>query len=145
MKTLRSELSDDTDYWAKIKREAPFVAINKSEDAAKQLITLNSLLSTIYFGLISFNDILKQNISLTVLLLFILPLPLWLVSLFFASRVIMPGIYTVNSKEIQSDYTAIGRLKYHHLWWSYTVLIVSIFVLLVNVMVYLIILPPPIP
>ena len=65
----------EQDYWEKVQREAPLGAINKSEEAAKQLITLTSLLSTIYFGIASFNEVLKQTVSGPFAHLSALPLP----------------------------------------------------------------------
>jgi len=100
-------------YWEKVQLEAPLAAINRSEEAAKQLITLTSVLSTIYFGIASFNEVMKQALSGPFLLLFALPLPLWFGSLFFAIRVIVPRAYAVT--RIQDDYVAISRVKHRHL------------------------------
>jgi hypothetical protein len=130
-------------YWEKVEREAPLVAINKSEEAAKQLITLTSLLSTIYFGIASFNRVLKQTVPGPFALLFALPLSLWLGSLFFATRVIVPRAYVV--KQIQADYVAISKVKYRHLQRSYALLVISMFVLLVEVAAYLLWVPAPPP
>jgi hypothetical protein len=133
----------ERDYWEKVQREAPLIAINKSEEAAKQLITLTSLLSTIYFGIASFNEALKQTVSGPFALLLVLPLPLWLGSLLFATRVIVPRAYVV--KQIQADYVAISKMKHRHLQWSYALLVTSMFVLLVEVAVYLLWVPAPPP
>lgn len=135
--------SEQQDYWEKVQREAPLVAINKSEEAAKQLIMLTSLLSTIYFGIASFNEVLKQTVSGSFVLLFALPLPLWLGSLFFATRVIVPRAYVIT--QVQADYVAISQVKHRYLRWGYTLLIASMLVLLVNVVVYLLWVPAPPP
>jgi hypothetical protein len=130
-------------YWEKVQREAPLAAINKSEEAARQLITLTSLLSTIYFGIASFNEVLKQTVSGPFVLLFALPLPLWLGSLFFAVRVIVPRAYVI--KKVQAGYIAISQVKHRYLRWGYALLIASMLVLLVNVVVYLLWVPAPQP
>jgi len=130
------------EYWAKVNREAPLVAIAKCEDAAKQLITLNSLTTTIYIGIISFSDILKHPLSSRPALLFlVLPLPFWLTSLILATRVIVPRTYVV--KQIQEDYEKISRLKHGFLKWSYALLIISMLALIAVITIYLLCVPPP--
>lgn len=132
------------DYWKKIDQEAPILAITKCEEAAKQLITLTSLITTIYTGVISFSDIIKQPMALRpILLLIMLPLPFWLTSLFLATRVIVPRAYP--AKQIEDDYIKISRVKYHYLQWSYAILIVSMIVLVVAIGIYLLVVPPPPP
>ncbi len=129
------------DYWEKVDREAPISAIAKCEEAAKQLITLISLITTIYVGIISFSDVLKQPMSLRPTLLFILlPLPFWLGSLILATQVIVPKIYSV--KETKDAYMRISRVKYNHLWWSYAILIVSMIILMIVLAIYLLFVPP---
>lgn len=140
---IRHQPESEQAYWEKVQREAPSVAINKSEEAAKQLITLTSLLSTIYFGIASFNEVLKQTVAGSFALLFALPLPLWLGSLFFATRVIVPRAYVIT--RVQADYVAISRAKHRCLRWSYALLIAGMLVLLVNVVVYLLWVPAPLP
>jgi hypothetical protein len=130
------------EYWAKVNREAPLVAIVKCEEAAKQLITLNSLTMTIYIGIISFSDILKQPLTLRPLLLFLMiPLPFWLTSLILATRVVVPKTHSIT--QIQDDYTKIGRTKYGFLQWSYALLIVSMVALIAVIVIYLLYVPPP--
>jgi hypothetical protein len=132
----------DQEYWEKIKREEPLSAIAKCEEAAKQLIALTSLTITIYIGIISFGDILKQPLALRPTLLFLLlPLPFWLTSLILATRVIVPRAYA--AKQIQEDYLKISRVKYSLLRWSYYFLIISMLALIAVIALYLLFVPPP--
>lgn len=134
--------ADEIVYWEKVSREAPIVAISKCEEASKQLITLTSLTITIYIGIISFGDILKQPLALRPALLFLLlPLPFWLISLILATRVIIPRAYAV--KQIQEDYVRISRVKYGFLQWSYVLLIISMLALIAVIAIYLLCVPPP--
>lgn len=140
--TTQDEVLKDQEYWKTIGREAPLVAIAKCEEAAKQLITLTSLTITIYIGIISFGDILKQPMALRPALLFLLlPLPFWLISLILATRVIIPRAYAV--KQIQEDYLKISRVKYSFLRWSYSLLIISMLALIAVITIYLLFVPPP--
>lgn len=140
--TIHDEAESEQGFWQKTSREAPIVAIAKCEEAAKQLITLNSLTITIYIGIISFSDILKQPLSLRSTLFFLmLPLPFWLASLILATRVIVPRTYPL--KQIQDDYIKIGRGKYGYLQWSYALLIVSMLALVAVIAIYLLCVPPP--
>lgn len=136
------EADNEQNFWQKMDREAPIVAIAKCEEAAKQLITLNSLTMTIYIGIISFSDILKQPLLLRPTLLFLmLPLPFWLISLILATRVIVPKSYTV--KQIQDEYVKISRVKHGFLQWSYALLIISMIALIAVIAIYLLCVPPP--
>ena len=127
-------------YWDRIDQEAPVAAIAKCEDAAKQLITLVSVLSTIYIGLISFSDLLKQPVEMRTNYLFVLiPLPFWLASLILSTCVIIPKVYTVNN--IADDYKNISKRKHYLLTWSYVCLIVSMCALIGVLLCYLIVVP----
>lgn len=140
--TTHDKAEIEQDFWEKMSREASIVAITKCEDAAKQLITLVSLMITVYIGIVSFSDVLQQPISLRPTLLFILiPLPFWLTSLILATRVIVPKVHVV--KQIQEDYEKISRVKYVWLQWSYILLIVSMLALIAVITIYLLCVPPP--
>ncbi len=92
--------------------------------------------------IISFSDILKQPLTLRPLLLFLMiPLPFWLSSLIFATRVVVPRIHTIV--QIKDDYIKIGRGKYIFLQWSYALLIVSMLALIAVIAIYLLCVPPP--
>lgn len=133
---------EENNYWQKIDREAPIVAIAQCEDAAKQLITLVSMVSAIYVGLISFSDVLKQPLLLRPTLLFVLlPMPFWLVGLILAIKVIVPRTY--NVRKIREDYEGIKRSKYAYLKWSYAFLVLGIVALLAVLIIYLLFVPPP--
>ena len=132
----------EADYWGKIQQQEPLIVIGKCEEAAKQLITLISLTITIYVGVISFGDVLKQPLAIRPMLLFILlPLPFWLISLILATRVIVPRAYV--EKQIQEAYIKVSHVKYAYLQWSYAFLIVSMLVLSAVIIKYLLCVPPP--
>src|SRR5579864_1207673 len=90
-------IQDAAEQWRKVGNEAPVQAITRVEEAAKQLIALTAILQGIYFVIFAFSDLRKQVGTLNlpipnglILLLFFIPLVLWLVSLFCATQVFVP-------------------------------------------------------
>ena len=135
---------DEILYWKKIALEATIVAISKCEEAAKQLISLNSVAITLYIGIISFSDILKQPLSMRRIFSFvILPLPFWLIGLILSMGVIIPQPRIID--QIKSDYIRIGREKYRFLLCSYVFLFLSMVVLIVVIVIYFLYIPPLLP
>ena len=137
-------IPNDHDYWEAVFDQSPLETIRKCEDAARQLISLNSLLSAIYFGAISFNDVLTMGNARPLLLAaFMLPVILWCVGLYFAMRVLIPGPQVIGD-DIRQSYEASGQRKYELLRRSYYALLCSMVALLLAVGVYLwLLLPTP--
>lgn len=139
-------MPNDHDYWEGVYRQAPLETIRKCEDAARQLISLNSILSAIYFGVISFNDVLLSGITKSwMLVVFMPPIILWCVGLFLATRVIIPGRQPVDD-DIRRSYETSGRRKFRLLQLGYAALLLSMLALLLAVCVYLwLLIPAPEP
>jgi hypothetical protein len=136
--TLTDPKDPETIYWKEVETRAPYVAIEKCEEAARQLISLTSLLMTVFFGIFSFKDVLKLNLSTLTILLFISPLVLLLVSLILATQVIMPRKYAPEQDEdIRNQYIRIRDTKHRFLRYSYTALITSMLVVLTAITFYL--------
>lgn len=88
-------------FWLDTARGAAKESIPAQEEAAKQLITITSLIQGIYFAAISFSDLKKTLVvhdwfGWLVVLLFVSPIVLWLVSLSFALSVFTPETYITN-------------------------------------------------
>jgi hypothetical protein len=84
-------------YWRKVGNEARVQSINCLEDAAKQLVALIATLQELYFALFALSDLRKQLAALATsllgawfLLVFFLPIPIWLLSLYSATQVFVP-------------------------------------------------------
>jgi hypothetical protein len=136
-------MPNDQDYWEEVYRQAPLETIRKCEDAARQLISLNSLLSAIYFGVISFNDVLLTGITKPwMLAAFMPPIILWCMGLFFAMRVLIPGPQPVEN-DIRRSYKNSGDRKYRLLRHSYYALLCSMIALIIAVGIYIWLLLPP--
>ena len=134
----REQSINEDEYWKKIQIQEPITAINKCEESAKQLLTVTSLLSSIYIGIISFSDVVKQPISIrSFFLLLLIPLFFLLISLFLATRVIVPRFHS-EKRNIRDDYIEISLIKYRTLKWSYAFLLISMIALITVIAFYLV-------
>ncbi len=151
-------IQNAADHWRAVGNEAPVQAITRIEEAAKQLIGLTTLLQGIYFAIFAFSDVRKQVGALNfpiphglVLLLFFIPLLLWLISLYCATRVFVPQprpVVNLNDmsisgwQNIKQTYEQTAEKKLRWLRWSHILLVTS-FGVLVILLVVLALLPPP--
>ena len=129
----QARLKATAEHWRKVGYEGPVQAIGRIEDAAKQLIALNGTLSGLYFAIFTLSDLRKQVPSLA-LLLFFVPVALWLGSLYFATRVFLPekrsGADLDDFSEgawlkIRETYTKTRDNKLAHLNRSHSLLVAS--------------------
>jgi hypothetical protein len=137
----------EPEYWKKVLREATVKGIEKTEDTAKQLITLTSLLQGIYFAAISFSDI-KSQVPGPERALFVAPFLFWLPSLIFAIRAFRPLHRTIRRKkweETKEDYKKIRDSKDKQLKIAFWGLRISLVVLSGIIVWYLLIVPTPPP
>jgi len=115
------------------------------EEAAKQLISATSLLQAIYFAAISFSE-LKEGLVVEgtkdwlLVLLFVLPIVLWLASLCFAVRVFKPETYRTNLSSpdlARSMYGEMVAYKHRQLRRAHQFLVLGFVPLAVNIVLYL--------
>jgi hypothetical protein len=159
---IREEIA----YWLKVKREASAGSLTPLEEAAKQVVVITSLLQGIYFAAISFSNI-KQvgNTSNMWFNLFVgislITIALWMASLYFATRVFVPEIYsstlnqtttTSNQAEftnqvilIREAFDKISTYKHQKLTTAVELLWWSFIPFALNILIYLIFLPAPPP
>lgn len=137
-------------FWLETTRGAVKESISSIEEAAKQLIAITTLASTIYFAAVSFSDIkagLMQldNVALWgFAIIFAVPIALWLASLWFSILVFKPEIYNTNldSPDLAREtYESIAAYKHKQLQRAYFFLAVGFAPLIVNILVYLIAVP----
>jgi hypothetical protein len=123
-------------------------ALTKQEEAAKQLITITTLLQGIYFAAISFSDLKKalmvqqlQGVILTTLvMLFAIPIIFWLISLIFSMRVIVPVTRLTNlySPDLISEaFNKAVDHKQRNLYYAQWSLILGLIPLAINIYIYL--------
>jgi hypothetical protein len=117
------------------------------DEPAKQLITISGVLQGLYFVAISFST-LKDQISIKCAwdcifnFVFILPVILWLGSLFFAIRVIMPKlrdrISRVSTSEIQQRWQDDRDYKSQNLKRAQWLLVLGFIPLIISICCYMI-------
>lgn len=82
-------VEDMAKHWRGVGADAPLQELARVEDAAKQLVALNSALATLYFAVFSLGD-LNNRVTPGLVWLCLAPVACWLVSLFFATLVFVP-------------------------------------------------------
>jgi len=128
-------------------------SIPSLENAAKQLISITSILQTIYFAAISFSNLQKEIASIEqykiiVSIIFISPIVCWIVAIAFATLVFIPQSYQTNLKSPTSNerlFLQIAERKHQSLHRAHIWLLLGFFFLLVVLLFYLILSPPLTP
>ncbi len=137
-------------FWLETARGAAKESVGALEEAAKQLITVTTLAQTIYFAAISFGD-LKAALGLLtparrwlVVGALVFPLVYWLASLVFAVRVFKPETYRTNldSPDLaRATYEGIVAYKHRQLIFAHRLLAIGFVPLIINIVLYLILVP----
>ena len=130
-------------FWKKNAEKLVGESISTIEDVAKELIVVTSLLEGLYFHAITFSD-LRTPLSGPAWV-YLAPIALWLVSLFFAIWTLSPKIYGININSTRSSkdtFEEIASKKHTLLMVSEAFLIASFLPLLVAVYYYLTYKPP---
>jgi p-aminobenzoyl-glutamate transporter AbgT len=139
------------EFWLETARTAVRESVASLEEAAKQLIGAVTLVEGIYFAAISFSDLSKvmavQGTEADLrILLFVTPIVLWLVCLFFAVRVFTPETYKTNLSSPQLAeqlYRELVSYKHRNLKRAYWALLAGFVPLVVAVVYYLRLLDGP--
>jgi len=142
----------DQEYWLDVDRGAVIKSIEVTEDAAKQLVTLTSLLQGIYFAAVSFSEIrqIVAQLQSWQIVVLVSPFAFWLASLYFASRVFVPKEYggLDSDKEeawvaLKKEYQTIRDDKFRDLQRARRFLLLSLLFLFIVLITYLVNIPAP--
>jgi hypothetical protein len=133
------------EFWLETARTTVRESVASLEEAAKQLIATVTLVEGIYFAAISFSDLRKVMAvqgpeAWFRILLFVSPIVLWLICLFFAVRVFTPKNYETNlsSPELAEQlYRDLVGYKHRNLKRAYWALLAGFVPLVVSVVCYL--------
>jgi len=139
------------EFWLETARTAVRESVASLEEAAKQLIGAVTLVEGIYFAAISFSDLRKVMAvqgpeAWLRILLFVSPIVLWLVCLFFAVRVFTPKNYDTNLSSPQLAerlYREMVGYKHRNLKRAYWALLAGFVPLVMAVVYYLRLLDGP--
>jgi hypothetical protein len=139
-------------FWLDATRNAVKESVGALEEAAKQLIAITSIAQTIYFAAISFSD-LKRAVGLftpveqwLIAVVLAFPLLIWILSLVFAVRVFIPETYraNLNSPDLAREtYYEIVSYKRRQLQRAHYLLVGGFVPLVLNVIVYVALVPVP--
>lgn len=136
-------------FWLEMGEEAVKETRNRQEDAAKQIITITSVLQAIYFATISFSDLKKVIVTqdvlgsplIIVVALFVSPIIIWLIGLGFAVRVIVPVTYYAyleSPDQLKEGYIEAVRFKSKYLGRAHKALVLGFVAVVMNIVVYLV-------
>ena len=132
-------------FWLETTRDSAKESIGALEEAAKQLISVTSLLQAIYFAAISFGELKKSlvvegAVDWLLVFLFVLPIVFWLFSLGFAVRVFKPKTYKTNLSSpdlARQMYEDVVSYKHKQLGRAHIFLLLGFVPLVVNIVLYL--------
>jgi hypothetical protein len=128
-------------FWKENAKKIVSESIASTEEAARQLIAVNSLLEAIYFHAVTFSDVkFKLNGEINIAIIYLAPVTMWLFSLVFAVLAQIPRIYQINinsSSDSKERFIEIVSRKHRMLKTSEVFLIASFLVLFVALMHYL--------
>ncbi len=137
-------------FWLEVVRDAAKASPAALEEAAKQLIAIASLAQTLYFAAISFSEV-KKSLDLlatgrrwAMIAALLIPVLLWLASLFFAARVFTPRSYETNFNApdlARETWEAMAAHKHKNLRCALWLLASGFIPMLANLFVYLAFVP----
>ncbi|MEI6105252.1 MAG: hypothetical protein WCP70_15040 [Methanothrix sp.] len=136
--------SEPNPFWKKNAENVVGESITIIEDVAKQIIVMTTLLEGLYFHAITFSD-LRGTLSGGIVLVYLAPIALWLISLFFALWTLTPRDYRVNinsSRDSKETFEKLVSDKHIRLIFAESILITSFLSLLIAVYYYLTSKPP---
>lgn len=138
-------------FWLETARGAAKESVAALEEAAKQLVNVTALAQTIYFAAVSFGAVKAALATLTrtqqwlAAAALVLPLACWLASLAFAVLVFKPETYrtSLDSPDLaQKVYKRIVAYKHRQLVRAHRLLAAGFVPLIINVVLYLVFVPP---
>lgn len=144
-------LTEMDEFWLETARNAVKESVSSLEEAAKQLIGAVTLVEGIYFAAVSWSD-MKTIMAVTGwmawlrIALFVSPIVLWLVCLFFAVRVFTPETYQTNLSSpdlAEKFHRELVRYKHRNLKRAHRALLAGFALMLAAVVVYLRLLDGP--
>ena len=126
-------------FWRKTGRKLVRKSIDAVENTSRQILTVAGILEGLYFHAISFSD-LRARLNTGLMVLYILPLVLLLLSLVAAFGVFFPERYRINilsSEGSKAAYEEILRSKLLAMRIAAVFLLLGVAALVVAMILYL--------
>lgn len=134
-------LTAEEEFWMDKMRQIAADSIKSVEEAAKQLIGMITVMEGIYAAVLAFSGIKEvPKGSILAVIVYALPIVLWLVSLFFALRVFKTKKYHYYSNSPDSaaeTFQKIADFKYKNLNVAYIFVCISFLVAAGGIMYWL--------
>jgi hypothetical protein len=142
-KVLASSIDETDSFWLEVSKDSIKESIHSIEEAAKQLMGIAILEEGLYIVVVFLSDLRKVTAvqgtdAWLRVLLFVSPIVIWLICLFFAVRVFTPETYKTNlsSPELaEGVYKVMVGYKHRNLKRAYWALMAG-FVMMVAAVVY---------
>ncbi|MBI4670112.1 MAG: hypothetical protein HY741_00375 [Chloroflexi bacterium] len=132
--------SSESVKWLALMESARDKSLETIDEAAKQLIGLDGLISGIYFGAVTFANLKPAVLNPLSGALLLAPIGLWFLSLIFAVLTIAPGKYPYNPHspdDARRQYENIVERKYRRLQIALWLFVASVAALGIAMTVYL--------
>jgi hypothetical protein len=134
-------LDEEGEFWLEKMKQMAADSIGSIEEAAKQLIAMITVMEGIYAAVLSFSGIRQiPRSNLAAAIMYISPIFLWLISLFFALRVFKSRRYEYysNSPDSAKDtFQKITDFKYNSLNIAYFFLCLSFAIAAIGILYWL--------
>jgi hypothetical protein len=127
-------------FWREVGQELVKGSIQSSEEAAKQIIAVSGILEGLYFHAIAFSDLRCRLVGWQIVV-YLLPLVLWLASLGSALLVFLPRPYRLNissSDTCKEAYKEITQSKLVRFQAAAILLALGVLALMLALCIYLI-------
>jgi hypothetical protein len=116
-----SLVKENRAFWREVGKEMVKTSINATEEVAKQIIAVASILAGLYFNAIAFGDLIDTNKYPAYLLKgnltpYLAPVGLLLISLTLAFLVFFPRRYTIDIQSSEAVKRVYTRLATRKLW-----------------------------
>ncbi len=139
-------LSKSEEFWIGKLRELRAGSISAIEEAAKQLVTMITVMQGIYAAVLAFSGIKEMpRGNVLALICYALPIFLWLAALFFALMVSHPRAYHCQEDSPEETFDTIAKFKYQRLRLSFILVVISFVIAAGGIMYWLYTASQPIP
>ncbi len=123
----------DDDFWLEHGRKMLGESLTTTREAAKSLMTGLGLLKAIYLGILGFSDYIPKDIPIAQKSLFLAPLVIWLVALYFSIEAIIPQRTAINLRspdDIRAKYQSQLQAKQRSLQLAFWLLTLGLLIAL---------------
>jgi hypothetical protein len=120
-----SDSEPDDDFWLEQGRRMLTGTLSTIRTAANSLMTALGVLQGIYLGIIGFSKFIPETLPLLQKVLFIAPLIIWLLALYFCVEVAMTerlAVFLHSPSDIREESTSLILEKQRYLEWSFWLL-----------------------